>query len=440
MKGSCCGTVLATRSLALALRPPWNEAPLHRRTLSSALAICLIACTSSSGPLISAAELTLPEIEERIKNFKTTHGRAISHEEAWETVSQSRTDIPSDEYMALWSLIREQQTPSISLEELLSLVKAKRDSLQTVDVRMRAERVFFTERGDVSPDRSWKQTAHLILSGNKAFCQAERVTRGLKIPSAVYRAAYDGEKMRTVHNPDGALPNTSITAEPSSSMLVPLPNPLSAAMLLDSETTLRAPIGECDLVCYIERCRPTLYEEPVTVGQTDCLLLEDGRLYRVFLDPARDFSVIRFERYHPDFFQGSEIRVTQGRSLERVLEFNSLQDHGNGIFLPHEIIDTYFSNGRKTAVATVTAESLDLNNHFSEEVFSGVVPENALVADYTHGGVVYKQSDSASIGGLLEETVERKRSTTLRTISIVVGLLLIALVLVRQLLMRRKAA
>lgn len=404
------------------------------------LAAFIVAGLVLSDAMLSAAELSLAEVEDVIKTFKTVHGRAISEREAWEVLSRSQTDIPRDQYHLLWSLIREQQSPSVSLKALLSLVKAKRDSIQTADFRMHVERVYLTADGEVSPNRSWKQEDHVILSGIKAFCETKRETHGIDIGSAVYRVAFDGERMRTVTNLDGITPSTSVAANRSPGMLVPTPNPLSAALLLDSESSLGMRLVEHDLPYFLEATKPTLYGEPVTANHTKCVLLEDGQMFRVFLDPARDFSVIRFERYHPDFCLESPIRVTKGRALEKVLELNHLQDYGNGIFLPQEIVSTYYVEGKSNVVATVTVDSVQINRPIVNGVFANIVPEDALVADYTRGGIVYKQSDSASIGGLLKETVKSKRSTTLRTVSIAVGVVLIAIVVARRILVRRRAA
>lgn len=428
-------------SHALDIRSCRNGLLFYRTTFWSLFVTFFVACVVASGTFVSAAELSLPEIEETIKNFKRIHGRAISNKEVWETLSKSQSDIPADKYLSLWSLIREQQIPSISLGDLVALVKAKRDSIQTIDVQMHSERVYLAENGQASSDRSWKQDDHLIFSGNKTFCETTRVTRGVSIPSASYRIAYDGENRRTVHKPHGEVPAGAISATYSQSMLVPLPNPLSGAMLLDSETILRMPIHNFDLACLIERTpSSTLFEEPVTIDHTRSLVIDDGALFRVFLDPARDFSVVRLESFLPEFYQDGHIRVTQGRSLERVLELNNLHDYGNGIFLPLEIIDTYFRRGRSSVVATVRTDSLGLNRHIPESVFRDIIPENAIVADHTHGGVVYKQSDSASIGELLEDAVKPKQTTLLRTISIIVGVLVIGIVVLRHILLRRKAA
>lgn len=369
------------------------------------------------GTLASAAELALDEIEETIKSFKTVHGRAISEAEVWEILSQSKEDIPPKEYRELWSMIRETQAPSISLEQLLLLVKSKRDSIQTVEARTHVERVFFAEDGQISTDRSYKQSDHFIFARQKLFCETERKTRGIKIPSATYRVSFDGEKIRKVNKPDGNLPNATVT-EPSSAIatILPDPNPLSAAMLLDSQLIYKMPVAHYDLAGYIELMKPTLYEELVVLDETKCLLLEDGATYRLFLDPSRDCSVVRMEFYHRDFFQGGKIRVTKGRSVEKIVELKDLKDFGNGVFLPREIIDTFFVEGRKAVVATLKVEDLGVNREFADEVFSGIIPDSAIVADHTqgHGGAVYKQSDSASIGGLLKETTKSKRSTTLR--------------------------
>lgn len=429
----------ASPSLILLAHSHWSQFAPRLRVLRAVLVALLVGCIVVSDTHVPGAELSLPEIEEAIGNFKTAHGRAISEADVWEILSQSQTDIPVAKYRALWSLVREQQTPRISLEQLLRLVKTKRDSIRTVDVRMNVNRVYFTKEGDVLEDRVWKQTDHFILSGNKAFCETERETLGTEVPSATYRAAYDGVKMRTVHRPDSEQPNTTISAERSSAMLVPSPNALSVAMLLDSQTSLGMSLPQHDLALFIELCRPTLYEDTVTIDQTDCMILEDGSRYRVFLDPARNFSVIRVEWYLQDV-EDSMVRVTAPRSLQKVFELKGLREYGNGIFLPQEMVSTYYFDGKKKVVATVTTNSLVINSPIEDEVFSGIVPQDALVADYTQGGAVYKQSDSASIGGLLKESVKPKRTSVLRTISIAVGLLLIAIVVLRQLLTRRRGA
>jgi hypothetical protein len=76
----------------------------------------------------------------------------------------------------------------------------------------------------------------------------------------------------------------------------------------------------------------------------------------------------------------------------------------------------------------INVENMSLNSGIQESFFTDIIPENAVVADGIRG-LVYKQSDSPSIGSLLKEHAKSKRVMIFRYISIISGLILIFIAL-----------
>jgi hypothetical protein len=220
-------------------------------------------------------------------------------------------------------------------------------------------------------------------------------------------------------------PSASIDPISSRSKSFLSATPLCQSMLFDTVSAEMPHIGFDFLLCG----NMIVFEKEKQLNDHACLIMGNkNRMY--YLDKDKDFSVVKKEVYSSiteDYEDGFRI---VGRYLSEQTEFMDIQDFGNGIWLPNNVVYTQFNKeGKIIRVETIKVEEMKLNSGLQKKFFTDIIPENAMIADGIRG-LVYRQSDHSSIDSLLKETVKSKRIFIYRYISIISGFALIFFVLI----------
>jgi hypothetical protein len=108
--------------------------------------------------------------------------------------------------------------------------------------------------------------------------------------------------------------------------------------------------------------------------ETECVVLQ-GRGpgnagFRVHLDPARDFVLLKVEEY----------RTGASEELTRVLEFKDYQ-RKEGVWFPARIEEQSFRGGRPSSLSVVIVESLEVNEAMSDSRFYIDFPPGTKIDD-----------------------------------------------------------
>lgn len=363
------------------------------------------------------------KVKAALMEYKSQKGVAPNDEVFFAMIFDPKYDICDLDQAVLWNDLVKLQSPQITLENLRSLVAAKRNSIRDFYCDFSVIR----ENEEAGNDPEIGKTTYKCAYKNNLFF----VERQKKDDHS--RVAFSGDLFIKVWFHPSVQAN--ILPPPASlhDGFVPM-MPLFQSMIGDAGVFHTHHAG-FDLLQCLDRS-----ENMCVFEQTELI---DGRKYlvlgnftkRLLLDIERDFSVYQFLGYT---YQSGPLKssdpsktsrmISRTRESERSL--TGLTDYGNGIWLPKKAENLYFSGqtGKVTMSDVVTYNGIKLNQGLKAEFFEDVIPEDALVTDSIRD-MVYAFSDRASINGLIKDVTKSKRVMIFRYISVTVGLALIVLAL-----------
>ncbi len=382
-----------------------------RRTLALCGFQFVASVLLSLGPTIGATigdEHSLNKARAEVRDYKRHHGEAPSNDYYFALLS--KYELTNPEQATLHRELLGVQRPMVSVADLIAVLIAKRDTIETFDCE-------YTVRGD---------NFRYVFDGGKVLVE-EFITaskgHGLR--------SFDGDYLRVVNFNDTNMVNASISEMSSRSSFMRPAMPLCMAMaynpkLIDSSGTAM------DLARYLEKGHFHTFEQEERVDESNCLVVASLR-DAIWLDIDRGFSLVQLDSHKVELGASADGMIMTGRSLKKRRTCSEFRDYGNGLWLPFLIKETYFTaNGKvdQKRSSSVSVQKMDINKEIPESAFTDVIPEDAMVTDGPRG-LIYRYSDRASIDGLLGDYVKSKRSRYLRNISVFLGILLIVMAVIR---------
>jgi hypothetical protein len=211
-------------------------------------------------------------------------------------------------------------------------------------------------------------------------------------------------------------------------------------MMFNTELTA-FPSPPADLAQFVDARQMEVFEATEKIDGRDCLLIAN-HTSEIYLDIDRNFALVRLDAYTLDIGQAKNgLPPIEGRWLSGRKVHSGFRDYGNGIWLPTRMeLIHYDEDGKTSGEDITTVQKMEINPDLDDAFFSDIIPEDAFVADGIRD-MAYVYRDRTSIGGLLEDTVPSKKTTTLRWISTCAGLAILVLLIgvaVGRRYMRRK--
>jgi hypothetical protein len=334
----------------------------------------------------------------------------------------------------LYQEIKKRQNSSITKEQLLKIVKSKQESLTSFMCKYQ----YIQERANVIEKEQVEY--EVAFQKNKYFIEVKPITTTKK--RIHFKKSYDGDKMINLML-DKNFPQAQISQDTSLNLFGELSSPFIASMLLNT-SAYHLKNTYYDFLLFLKDPQTLVYGKKEKIDDCECIVLSNLQ-HRIYLDPKRDYSVVRKESYS-NLFKLSGIDkkpVLVGAKLEVQTKFHDIENYGNGIWLPQYIeTNVKDKSGNITKKEFIKTQYIKINEKIDDSYFTNIIPSNALVLDNTRK-LVYKQSDSASIGSLLQETVKPKSTSIYNWISIIVGLIMIVIEIaleIRKRILKRRAS
>ena len=401
---------------------------LHRifSTLGITLIFVLLHCE-----IVGADDLDFQRAVYSLKNLKNNEGEPPDIKDYFGFISEHGRHFSFNEQMDLYVEVLRMQRPVIALTEIISITRAKQDSISDVISRYTVSKAGL--------DRVSNREVSVVNSYTFAYDRGKlHFDQTLSDNNNIARQtfSYDGERRSRVDFPRGRemTPFAAIGNLDADGWFFQREFPLLQAMVFNTNK-LNDSQKSLDLYVMLNTPGTHVYQKRTVIDGVSCILVAN-MARRVYLDPERDFSVIRYEGYRVEF--GTDDNIT-GASLITRRVFEDLKDYGNGLWLPSKIKNSFYENGQKIWAETITVEKLAINEGIDESLFTGNFPEKTLVFDVDRN-FSYLQSDSPSIDGLLRSVVQSKRVWTLQIISVTLGILMIVAALARLWYLKRKNA
>ena len=310
-----------------------------------------------------------------IEGYRDEHGVAPSYDFFFSLAENGQ--ITSVEQTRLWHLTVAQQQPSISLSDLLALLEAKRDSIQSFRCKYKTSK----QPGEVS---------FFAFDGNKAL---------LREAGPRTQIAFDGKLVRTVRL------NGSAAIEPLQSldMFYRAEMPLAKAMLLDPRIVGVEDSG-VDLSLFLRKSNFAVFEEVVDIDDSRCVLVATYP-YKAYLDLDRNFALKKLESIKHESVPDSDgFPVVTRHSVKAHSIHSGFIDYGNGIWLPTKIV-TEHPNGATTVIEVVEAE---VNPEIADADFVDIISDDAKVLDVVRG-LTYVWGERSSIDHALVDAAPPKK-------------------------------
>jgi hypothetical protein len=156
------------------------------------------------------------------------------------------------------------------------------------------------------------------------------------------------------------------------------------------------------------------------IDNIKCVVVTNGS-ERIYLDPLKDFSVVKIENYMSVFDEST--KTFEDVLCKSVVLLDHV-DYGNGIWFPQSVRVSYSDGSHFDRNVSMSIKNVELNKEIDPNFFVDVFPEDALVAD-TIRGIVYMWSDRPSIEATLKSVVKSKRQWFWQIASMTTGIILI---------------
>jgi hypothetical protein len=375
-----------------------NTTSLEGKALAAAW-ICGLLCISTT----RAESVFTEQARAYIDATKKERGYVPRFGEFVTFVNNMASPPTQDDWEAACSYWRDiQKEPSIATNDLADIIEAKRESL--FDGKIRFDVLYDKPASDGSPTQARRRQEEFAFLGDKLM----RKWGEDSVRSGPYESAecYDGKyfKTYTIQKVLGANNSGLVTPHQGRAPFFAPESPLMLSMLMDCKLNFGMDMPAYDLVVFL-RTGGYILEEQETINGTTCVVgcYEVPPLFRVYLDPARDFSVVKFDefatRFDPDKNGGSTV-VNNVRCSWLCEDFTDL---GNGVWLPRKIEQSWYVDVEKekngatpgdAVVRKITIQTTEaaINQGVEESVFARFFPDGIVVRDevanitYTMGG------------------------------------------------------
>jgi hypothetical protein len=410
---------------------------MKKRIIKNIIVFLMLILTSITSKNISFGqnlELTSGEIEQIILNLeqKNSPPNDLNFFSILSQIGNKR--LSTKIVLDLYQKIKKRQNPPITKEQLLKIIKSKQESITnfTCNYEYILEEINTSSKEHIEYE--------IVFKKNKHYIEVKPIATSKK--RIHFKKSYDGDKMINLML-DTNFPQAYISQDTSLNTFGELTSPFIISMLSNA-TTYHLKHKYYDFVLFLNDPQTIIYEKKEKVDNCECIVVSDLK-QRIYLDIERDYSVIKKENY-THLFKQSEIDkkpVLVGAKLVAQTRLYNIKNYGNGIWLP-ENIETNVKNKNGNIVKKEFIKSLciKINENVDDSYFTNIIPDNALVSDGIRK-LVYKQSDHASIGALLKETVKPKSTRLYQRISVITGLIMIVIAVVfeiRKRILQRRAS
>jgi len=179
-----------------------------------------------------------------------------------------------------------------------------------------------------------------------------------------------------------------------------------------------------DLYTSLKNDQVVVFEKNRTVNDVECVVVGNWNFTACL---AKKYDYLPIRRYYFSFVSDDSGARPIERYVDKKYELTDINDYGNGIWLPSNVLETrYDSEGNVRRITKIDYSYIKVNSGIADDFFDNFFPENVHVAD-TVSDLVYKWGERASINGLLQETAKSKRSFFFQYLSLTVGFALIIL-------------
>ena len=378
----------------------------------------------------SANEDMYRYVASKLSNFRVEHGFAPDYEDFFEIVLQPEYRFSLEDLAKLSDIVINMQKSNVSKDQLLTLIKAKRDSIKDFRINYK---VFSNLTNPFTYSRENREVNYVSASkGSMQYLSTQVLGRPARVQF------FDGENIFSRHIVSEGIPTVDITPFSSFNVFLEARSPLVSSMLLDSKKLFGQSDYLYDVVSVLELPETTVFEKTEVVNDIECIVVASLGI-KVFLSPKHDFSIIQVMdyRHHLERGDGGE-PLLSGVSISEKRTLLDLKDCGNGIWLPYRSESVFYSReGEVTGEVVALVSLIEINNGIEDSFFTDFIPQDAVVLD-TVRDMVYEWTEYPSIEGILKSTVKSKRVWTFQIISVTLGLLMIIVALVMKYLAYRR--
>jgi hypothetical protein len=331
-----------------------------------------------------------------IDYIENLNDRLPNDEDYFQVCSFSDTCFLSpSERLKIWKKIISLQKSTISRADLLSIFRAKRNSLNDVKITY-SEKTLNCRNIAQQIEHQYAYT--FAFAPDRLFLDRN----GDDFEHVI--TSYDGKVVRTVTEHNSDLPNADVMNTSSLRLRIvhPLINmpffaarfyhlnmPLFPAMLFNPARCDASWQFNFDLESFLEAEKTHVLDRDIQLNGKKCIVVLDLST-KIYLDPEKDFSVIRFEKYAhnavPTQLQstpiplssllGQDVRIT-GRKLIYRSDLTDLKNYGNGIWIPSKIentiFNTTFNEQNVVEQSVVTIEDVRVNEGIPQTFFTEIV-------------------------------------------------------------------
>jgi hypothetical protein len=366
--------------------------------------------------LVLAQGSSEADILSEIRNFRDLHGYPANDNDLFAFLSQlDKEKITNELIKEMITEIRKQQRISITKNDILSIIKSKRESVKNFMCQYEVDIENYKSPSVLSS----KITNSYLFSFNHGKFSLEDKKENIK-------RTFDGENLLSLHR-SNTVPEVGISALKNRSWFFQPWSPLASAMLLDTKS-IDFDHEYYDIVLFLDQPGIIVYEKKEMVDGIECMIIA-SMSQRLYLDPKRDFTIVKKEHFRQQITRVDGKPILIERFLDTVSHLSSLRDFGNSIWLPSEVLNEYYDKDKNIYCREkIVSPIIEINSQHVEDNFVDNIPNNAIVSDTTRG-LVYKYEDHPSIDSLLKETAKSKRVFIYRYISVTAGLLMIIIAL-----------
>ncbi|MGL6196774.1 MAG: hypothetical protein ACRC2T_18335 [Thermoguttaceae bacterium] len=362
--------------------------------------------------------------ELKLDGFEAQNGYAPTDSDFFSIILKTG-GLTYEEIALLYQKVKQANHSNITKDNLLKLIKAKRDSLKDFHCQYKINHN--------TGMQSFESEIDYAMKGKKIYLDQSMTDNRKKLPRRT--VSFDGSTFYNYTHPDqeGQVPFVGISENIDYQAFYEPMSPISLSMLLDSKLFDKTFSYINDLIVFLECDDTFVCEKKEVIDGKECVVISNWYT-KAWLAPDLDFSPIQVEDYsllNKESANGADKLLTNRVIIER-RNLSDLVDCGNGIWLPSKTIIQYFNkNGSPSEKTIISVSSMKINSGLKDSVFSSFIPDDALIADHARS-LVYANSDRPSIGALLKSTVKSKVVTTFRWLSVIAGLVLIAVALVMK--------
>lgn len=334
------------------------------------------------------------EVNSWMLDEKKASGSLPGSFELAERINAAKDSLPPEKKWELWRTWWKAQQPTINKDELIEILKAKREAIESCRLRYSVQIEEADEGGRLNP--SGYETYQFLMKHGKLKVERDRGSSPEQL-DGVYIRAYDGEMVRTFKDyekPAGA--RGTVEKFQSRTAYFDLGSPLSLQMMLNSERDYTFKMPVYDLVYFLQ-LGGYILERPETVNGRKALVCALGvpPVFQVWLDPERNFAVLRFQTNYLHTDEDGPDGAVFGLSPEYTREATDFQDCGGGIWLPETVVEERFYDenhvvGPDVVNRTVSkVHQMEINQPIEDSEFQRIYPSGTLVEDFVAGTTYY---------------------------------------------------